>query len=44
MNLDLCLMACVFGENLNKRFKEEEKRFSNEGSKVKFFTCIQERE
>ena len=42
MNLDLCLMAYMFGENLNKIFEEEEKRFSNEGSKVKFSRKLKE--
>ena len=35
MNIDLCLMGCLFGENLNNVFEEEEKRFPNDNSKVK---------
>ena len=37
MNLDLCLMVCLFAENLNNRSEEEEKRFPNDNSKVKCF-------
>ena len=33
-------MACLFGEHLNERFEEEEKRFYNDESKVNYFhTC-----
>ena len=37
INLDLSLMAHVFGEKLNRRFANAEKRFSNDESKIKFF-------
>lgn len=37
MNFDLSLMAHVFGENLNRRFADAEKRFAKEESKIKFF-------
>ena len=36
MILDLSLIACVFSENLNRRFEKEERLFRNDKARLSF--------
>ena len=42
MNLDLCLIACLFDKKLSKRFEEDEKDILMTIAKLSAFTCSQE--
>ena len=37
LNLGMCLITYLFGEDLDQRFEEEERSFHNRHNKVNFF-------